>query len=203
MINTGVDDVTRRWTLRLVAGLAAGAVLLSGCSGQQEANDTLPGADATPSASEGELPPLGPEEFPVPAAAREKTPEGALAFAKYYMSLGTKIGEGTISANALLDLSDGCELCQQVASSYEADQAAGYTYRNSSHTFDEYALPALSGDTAELGFVYSQSAYIVVDEAGNEIDERSGDATGDLQSGMLLRWQDAVKAWTVTSLTVG
>jgi hypothetical protein len=90
--------VTRRWTLRLLAGLAAGAVVLSGCSERQEAADTLPEADATPSASEPELPPLGPPDLPVPDAAREKTPEGALAFAKYYMSLGTEIGMGTIPA---------------------------------------------------------------------------------------------------------
>ena len=203
MIDTGVDDVTRRWTLRLVAALAAGAVVLSGCSEQQEASDTLPGADASPSASEGELPPLGPPAHPVPAEARHRTPEGALAFAEYYMGLGTEIGEGAIPAEALLDLSEGCELCQEVADSYKADQAAGYTYRNLTYTFDEYAMPTLSGDTAELGFVYAQSAYTVVDAEGNEIQERSGAATGELQSGMLLRWKVPLKGWTVTSLTVG
>jgi hypothetical protein len=65
-----VDDVTRRWTLRLVAGLAAGAVALSGCSGRQEANDTLPEADASPSLSDASLPPLGPPDLPMPAEAR-------------------------------------------------------------------------------------------------------------------------------------
>ena len=195
--------MTRRWTLQLVAGLAAGAVVLSGCSERQEASDTLPGADASPSASEPSLPPLGPPNFPVPTEARYKTPEGALAFARYYMGLGTKIGEGTIPAEVLLELSAGCELCQQVADSYKADQAAGYIYHNATYTFDEYAPPTLSGDTAELGFVYAQSAYEVLDAEGNEITERSGDATGELQSGMILRWQEPLKSWTVTSLTIG
>jgi hypothetical protein len=186
-----------------VAGLAAGAVVLSGCSERQEANDTLPEADASPSASESELPPLGPPGHPVPAEARHKTPDGALAFAEYYMGLGTKIGEGSIPADALIELSDGCELCQQVADSYKADQAAGYTYQNSTYTFDEYAAPTLSGDTAELGFVYTQGAYTVVDAEGSQVTERSADATGELQSGMLLRWQEPVKSWTVTGLTIG
>ena len=83
MIDTGVDDVTRRWTLRLVAGLAAGAVVLSGCSERQEASDTLPEADASPSASQPELPPLGPPDLPMPAEARTQDAAGAEAFVQY------------------------------------------------------------------------------------------------------------------------
>ncbi len=119
------------------------------------------------------------------------------------MALGTKIGEGWIPAETLLELSEGCELCEQVAASYKSDQAAGYTYRGSSHTFDEYAMPTLSGDTAELGFVFTQGAYVVVDANGDEIKERSGTATGELQSGMFMHWQEDAKCWTVTSLTIG
>lgn len=203
MIDTGVDDVTRRWTLRLVAGLAAGAVVLSGCSERQEANDTLPGADASPSATEPELPPLGPPEFPVPDAAREKTPEGALAFAEYYISLGSEVGAGSIPAATFLDLSTGCALCRQIATSFKEDQAAGYTYQNFSYTFEEYGAPQLSGDMAELGFVYTQSDYAVVDRSGREIADRAGEATGELQSGMLLEWQPMHSCWLVTNLTIG
>jgi hypothetical protein len=198
-----VDDVTRRWTLRLVAGLAAGAVVLSGCSERQEAADTLPGADAEPSATEAELPPLGPPEFPVPVAAREKTPEGALAFAEYYISLGSEVGVGSIPAATFLDLSAGCALCREIAAYFEEDQAAGYTYQDFSYTFEEYGAPQLSGDTAELGFVYTQSDYTVVDRSGREVADRAGEATGDLQSGMLLEWQSAQSCWRVTSLTIG
>jgi len=203
VINMGVDDVTRRWTLRLVAGLAAGAVVLSGCSERQEAADTLPGADAGPSATEAELPPLGPPEFPAPDAAREKTPEGALAFARYYMSLGAEIGVGAIPAQALRDLSQSCALCNQVAASYEADQSAGYSHRGATHTFEEYGLPQVSGSTAEVGFVYTQSSYTVVNASGDELPERAGEASGELQSGMLLQWRNDLQGWIVTSLTVG
>ncbi len=195
--------MTRRWTLRLVAGLAAGAVVLSGCSERQEAADTLPEANATPSASEPELPPLGPPELPVPDAAREKTPEGALAFAKYYMSLGTEIGRGTIPAQSLRDLSKNCALCNQVAGSFEADRSAGYTYRGANYTFAEYGLPHIENATAEVGFVYAQGAYTVIDASGEEVPDRSGEASGELQSGMLLEWRSDLQSWLVTSLTVG
>ena len=45
VIDTRGDDVARRWSLRLVAGLLAGGVVLSGCSEKQEANDSLPTAE--------------------------------------------------------------------------------------------------------------------------------------------------------------
>jgi hypothetical protein len=177
-------------------------VLLSGCSEKQGANETLPSTSAAETTPE--LPPLGPKEFPVPAEAREKSPEGALAFAKYYMSLGTEIGKGTVPAQALLDLSTSeCRLCAQVAESFREDQAAGYTYMGSSDTFKEYGPPLLKGDTADLGFVFNQSSYTVVNSSGQEIPERAGQATGDLQSGMQLIWQDDLRAWLANSLTVG
>ncbi|MBB3084813.1 hypothetical protein [Geodermatophilus sabuli] len=197
-----MDDVARRTTLRLVAGLAVGVALLGGCAEKQEASDTLPSAGAA-EPSEAELPPLGPAEFPVPDGAREKTPEGALSFARYYMSLGKEIGAGSVPAQSLRDLSVSCPLCQQIAASYEADQQSGYTYRGFTYTFKEYGPPLVTGNEAELGFVYSQSEYVVVDASGREVLERSGDASGDLQSGMLLQWRADLNSWLVSSLTVG
>jgi hypothetical protein len=204
MINTRGDDVARRSTLRLAASLALGAVLLSGCSEKQEANDTLPTPSSSAAETTPELPPLGPEDFPVPVEAREKTPEGALAFAKYYMSLGMKIGQGDIPSKALLDLSTPeCRLCGRVAASFAEDQAAGYTRRGSSSTFEEYGLPLLTEDTADVGFVFTQSADQVIDREGKEVPSRAGKASGDLQSGMQLTWRDDLECWLVNSLTVG
>jgi len=76
-----VDDVARRTTLRLVAGLAAGVALLGGCSEKQEASDTLPNAGAA-EPSEAELPPLGPADLPMPDEARTKDAAGAVAFVR-------------------------------------------------------------------------------------------------------------------------
>ena len=79
-------DVGRGWSLRLVAGLAVGAVVLIGCSREQEAADTLPSADA-PVATEEELPPLGPEDLRMPDEARTQDAAGAEAFVRYYIDL--------------------------------------------------------------------------------------------------------------------
>lgn len=195
--------MTRRWTLRVAACLVAGTAVLTGCSEKQEASSSLPSATSAEPTQE-ELPPLGPAEFPVPAEARAKTPDGALAFAKYYMAVGGPIGQGSVPAEVLLDLSTSeCRLCGQIARSFADDQAAGYTYRGSTSTFEELGLPRLQGDQAELGFVFSQSAYTVINSAGQEVPERASQASGDLQSGMLVLWSEVSSSWLVSSLTVG
>jgi hypothetical protein len=193
--------MTRRSTVGLLACLLAAGLALAACSEKQEAS-SLPSKSAAP--TEDALPPLGPEDFPVPAEAREKTPAGALAFAKYYMALGTEIGLSDIPAQSLLDLSTpDCRLCRQVAETFSADQAAGYRRQGSTSTFKDYGAPLLSGDTADIGFAFSQSADRVVDRQGNDVASRAGQASGVLQSGMQLTWRDDLKCWLVNSLTIG
>jgi hypothetical protein len=195
--------MTRRSTIGLLACLLATGAVLGGCSEAQKANDTLPSTSAaTP--TEEELPPLGPADLPVPAEAREKTPEGALAFAKYYMALGTKIGRGDFPSHFLLDLSTTeCRLCGRVAASFAEDEVAGYKHIGSSHTFKEYALPRIASDTAEVGFVYSQSAYTVIDANGQDVPSQAAVASGELQAGMLLEWHSELNCWLVSNLTIG
>ena len=194
--------MTRRLGLQLAAILAAGCVALTGCAEKQEASHTLPTASAA--ASTPDLPPQGPEAFPVPAEAREKTPEGALAFAKYFIALGTEIGKGKAPSQALLDLSTPeCRLCNQVAKSYSDDQAAGYKYVGDSYTFKEYGPPLMTGDVAEIGFDYTQGAYSVVDANGQDVPSRAGKESGVLSSGMRLDWRDDLHSWLVANLTIG
>ncbi|MGY1664239.1 DUF6318 family protein [Geodermatophilus sp. SYSU D00705] len=197
-----MDDVARRTTLRLAAGLAAGVALLGGCSEKQEASDTLPSADAT-QPSEAELPSLGPAEFPVPDEAREKTPEGALAFTRYYIDLNGYIADGPRDPQPLLDLSQSCRQCRQVVQSYTDDRAAGYAYRDFSYTFLEAGPGLLEGDTAQVGFVYEQGPFTVLDTSGQQVTDRSTAATGKLQSGTMLKWDESLSTWIVTELTIG
>jgi hypothetical protein len=120
------------------------------------------------------------------------------------MTLGTEIGKGTIPAQVLLDLSTpDCRTCGQIAASFAEDQAAGYTRQGSTSTFEEYDLPQLSGETADVGFVFAQTADIVVDSEGREVPSRAGAESGDLQSGMQLIWREDLQSWLVNSLTVG
>ncbi len=202
VIDTGVDDVARR-TLRLVAGMTIGVALLGGCAEEQPASDTLPTASAEAEPSDAGLPPLGPAGFPVPPEAREKTPDGALEFTRYYIDLNGYIATEGQNPNPLIDLSENCRQCQQVAESYSKDLAAGFSYENFTYSFTENGPGLLQGDTAQVGFVYEQGAFVVVDSTGNLVDERSTASTGELHSGTVLRWDSGRSTWLVTELTIG
>ena len=191
------------WTARTAAALVLAVAALSGCSGEQPANDTLPEPTAEATASAEALPPLGPPDFPVPAEAREKTPEGALEFTRYYISLLEHIGNGTLNPQPLLDLSLECSHCQQVADSLNRDREAGYRYGNLSVSFHGYGPGVISGEQAEVGFVYSQSTLTVYDTTGETVQAESAPATGDLQSGAFLVWRDDLRSWLITEMTIG
>ncbi|RBY87368.1 hypothetical protein [Blastococcus sp. TF02A-26] len=188
---------------RTTAGLGLAAVLLCGCSDESKPAETLPSASDSPSTSAEALPPLGPPDFPVPAEAREKTPEGALEFIRYYMRLTEESAERRLDPQTLVDLSQGCGICIQISESIAGDQAAGYRYEATSTDFRPNGPGILSGDQAEVAFVYSQGPVTVLDAAGQVVAARSAPATGELQSGAQLVWDAQRSTWLVTSLTVG
>ncbi len=188
---------------RTTAAVVVAVAVLSGCSDEQPANETLPTTSAEPSPSAEELPPLGPADFPVPDEAREKTPEGALEFTRYYVALGAHIGTGPLDPRPLLDLSRGCSQCQRVADAYANDLQAGYRYGAAGYSFEELGPGVLSSDSAQVAFIYSQEAFEVVDSSGAVVPERSSPSTGPLQSGAVLTWDQALRTWLVTELTIG
>lgn len=201
MINTGVDDVTRRWTLRLVAGLAAGAVLLSGCSGQQEANDTLPGADATPSASEAELPPLGPPDLPMPAEARTQDAAGAEAFVRYYIDLINRTST-VMDAAPLREFSEGCEDCGRIAAATQDAAAIGQDYEGGEMTVLQSGEPLIEGGTAQMALRVDQAEFKVLDATGTPV-EGGSPAYSNVSGGAALEWDDQRQTWLMTQLTFG
>ncbi|MGK5172564.1 DUF6318 family protein [Geodermatophilus sp. CPCC 205761] len=198
-----MDDVAGRATLRLVAGMTIGVALLGGCAEEQPASDTLPAASAEAEPSDADLPPLGPADFPVPPKARDKTPDGALEFTRYYIDLNGYIATEGQDPQPLIDLSENCKQCQQVAESYSNDRASGYSYDNFTYSFTGNGPGLIQGDTAQVGFVYEQGAFTVVDSTGNTVNERSAAATGELQSGTVLQWDSGRNTWLVTELTIG
>jgi hypothetical protein len=194
--------VTRRLGLQLAAILVAGSVALTGCTDKQEASQTLPTTSAAETTTA--LPSLGPAAFPVPTEARKKTPDGALAFGKYYVDLVFKVDEAGVPSQSLLDLSTpDCRTCKQVAASSAQDQAAGYKHLGTSHSFEEYGPPLLKNNVAEIGFDYRQGASTVIDANGQEVPSRAGKDTGVLSSGIRLEWRDDLQAWLVANLTIG
>lgn len=188
---------------RTAAALVVAAGALAGCSGAEPASETLPTTSAQAAPTSDALPPLGPADFPMPPEAREKTPDGAVEFTRYYIALGHHISEGIDDPQPLLNLSRNCEQCQMVAHQYAEDRAADYAYAASTFVFDEYGPALLEGDAADVGFVYSQGPFTVHDTTGAPVAERSAPATGDLQSGALLIWDSTLSTWLVTSLTIG
>ena len=201
MINTGVDDVTRRWTLRLVAGLAAGAVVLSGCSERQEASDILPQADASPSATEAELPPLGPPDLPMPAEARTQDAAGAEAFVRYYIDLINRTST-VMDAAPLREFSDSCAECNRLATNTEIDAAAGRDYEDGAITVTEVAAPLIEDGTAEMAFRVDQARFTVI-EPGGSPGEGGSEAFTNILGGVSLSWDDSRTSWVMTGLTFG
>ena len=195
-----MDDVTRRWTLRLVAGLAAGALVLSGCSERQEASDTLPGADASPSASEPELPPLGPPDLPMPAEARTQDAAGAEAFVRYYIDLISN-AQASLDSTWIRNLSSGCETCDQLAVSFDEDRTLGYARVGGDVRVSSIPTPAIKDDEAQAAFTLQQSAQRVT-KNGTPIAGLDSPERDNLSAGAILTWQEGRQTWFVARLDV-
>jgi hypothetical protein len=193
--------VTRRWTLRLLAGLAAGAVVLSGCSERQEAADTLPEADATPSASEPELPPLGPPDLPMPAEARTQDAAGAEAFVRYYIDLINRTSS-VMDAAPLREFSDGCTECNRIASNTEVAAANGQVFRDGEISIIQMGKPLIADGTAQLALRVDQARFVVVDASGTSVDGGS-EAYTNISGGVALEWNSSDMTWSMTQLTFG
>jgi hypothetical protein len=192
--------VTRHWTLRLAAGLAAGAVVLSGCSERQEASDTLPGADASPSASEPELPPLGPPDLPMPAEARTQDAAGAEAFVRYYMD-AYNYALRTLNPTALSDLSSNCETCHLLIEQVRDVNARGQRYEGGDVRISEFTTPVINDTEAQFALSLIQSPLSVTAD-GDAIDGRSYPERSSPASGGLLRWDASRATWLMTQLSV-
>ena len=192
--------MTRRWTLRLVAGLAAGALVLSGCSERQEASDTLPGADASPSASEPELPPLGPPDLPMPAEARTQDAAGAEAFVRYYIDLINRTST-VMDAAPLREFSNGCTECDRIAGDYNNDAAAGYRYDGGRITLLEVGEPLISNSTtAEVAFRFNLEPLTVVDAGGTPVPDLTFEGSNGSLGSAALQWIEPGSTWRATQL---
>ena len=116
--------MARPWGVGVVALLVMGPLVLGGCSDTKQAGSTLPSTTKAAATSTSSLPPLGPADFPVPPAARQKTPDGVIAFTKYYVALMNHQAEA-LDSTPLRDLSRECQACKELADSYDQVKAAG------------------------------------------------------------------------------
>jgi hypothetical protein len=192
--------VTRQWSVRLVAGLAVVAALLSGCSEKQPANETLP--SASPAETTPELPPLGPEDMPMPDEARTQDAAGAEAFVRYYIGLINRTSD-VMDAESLRALSDGCRQCDRIADGTEQDASLGYRYEGGQLTVIAFGEPSVSDSTSEMVIRVDQAPLTVVDASGAPVPNRGSGAFAGLSGGAALRWDAGRQTWLVTNLTFG
>lgn len=193
--------MSRRWTLRLAVCLVAGSAVLTGCSDKQEASDSLPSTSSA-APTEDELPPLGPEDLPMPDEARTQDAAGAEAFVRYYFELINRTST-VMDAQPLRDLSDGCRDCDRIADNVEKDAAAGYQYRGGTVTITDTGPPLLKPGTAEIGLIVDQAPSYAVDSAGAEVDELALPAYADVSGAASMLWNPEQKTWLMSSFTLG
>jgi hypothetical protein len=189
--------VRRRWSLRLVTGLAVTTALVGGCSSKQEANDTLPSAAET--SSSPALQPLGPPDFPVPDEARTQDAAGAEAALRYYLALVTH--QQAKDGQPLRDLSRDCDFCNFLAARADEDAAAGYTFKGGDIAVEDMSPPALHKGLAEFAFSAGQSAVVVVGADGQPVPGRGEAKLSGLSGAAAMTWSNDLSAWLMTQLS--
>lgn len=190
----------RRWSAGVVACAVAVPLLLGGCAEKHQASESLPPTSkATASAT---LPPLGPADFPVPAEARKKSPEGVEAFTRYYLALINRTSS-IMDATDLRSLSDGCETCDRIATDTEKDLSAGYHYQGGDITITSVAPATTDGIVGDIAFLASQAPMAVVDSGGSPVPGLTFKAFDKLSSAAAVRWDPSRDSWIMTQLTLG
>jgi hypothetical protein len=194
--------VTRRWTLRIGAGLVVAATLLTGCSEKHEASTTLP----TSSAAENtpELPPLGPDDLPMPKEARTQDAAGAEAFVRYYFDLLNQSLTDMDPQYLRFFAEAACDTCERIATETEDDAAQGYTYDGGELTISgDVSVLMSQPHEAQAGFVADQAPLTVLDRAGNPVPDLLFAGKPGLNSGTIAIWDESATTWKLTELTLG
>jgi hypothetical protein len=178
------------------------AVLLSGCSEKQEANNTLPNATSSPLETTPELPPLGPEDLPMPEEARTQDAAGVEAFVRYYFELINRTAK-TLDSAPLRNLSKGCDDCDRIADNAEANAGAGNRYEGGHITILEVAPPLVKGTSGDMAIRIDQSALVVRDPTGAPVPEGGSHAYTGLPGSVAVEWDRTAKSWVVTYMAFG
>jgi len=195
--------VTRRSAKRVAATLGVTAALVSGCSEKQEASTTLPDASSSaPAETTTELPPLGPEDMPMPDEARTQDTAGAEAFVRYYIELINRTST-VMDAEPLRQLSDGCEDCARLATNTEQAARAGEDYEGGQITITDVTPPLIVSGEAEMAVRIDQAALSVLDASGRPIADRGSRAYPGLPGSAAAVWDPDRRTWLMTALTFG
>ena len=177
--------------LRVLLVAVVGAVLVSGCTAETPANDTLPTASEGAESS-AELEPLGPADLPMPVEARERTPAGAEAFIRYYMDIYND-AQMALNADYMEQFSQSCATCDELISNIREDASAALSYEGGQVTTD-FVSTTVEGDVAEGAFSIQQAELHVRDSSGTERADLSAPAS-ELSCGAILTWSNSTHSW--------
>ncbi|RBY77330.1 hypothetical protein DQ239_10535 [Blastococcus sp. TF02-09] len=195
--------MTRGWALRLTACFLAGGAVLTGCSEKQEASESLPTTSSAEPTEEA-LPPLGPEDLPLPDEARTQDAAGAEAFVRYYFQLLNRSLTDMDVQYLRQFAEDGCDVCERVARKTEDDAAQGYRYRGGELTVSgEMSVIVTGASEAQSAFTAVQAPMTVLDRGGNPVPGLVFDGENALSSGTITVWDASLQSWTLTELTLG
>jgi hypothetical protein len=191
--------------VRVASCLVVAAVAVSGCSEKQEAGNTLPLASSSaPAETTTELPPLGPEDMPMPAEARTQDAAGAEAFVRYYFRLLNQ-SLTTMDPQFLRLFADiSCDVCERIASETATDASQGYSYGGGELTISgDISVTMTDLEEAQTAFVADQAPMTVLDRAGAPVPDLVFQGKKGLPCGTIAAWDEASKSWTLTELTLG
>lgn len=169
-------------------------VSLGACSSDPQPK-TLPPLESTSSSPSVSPSATVPE---IPPAAKEKTAEGASAFASYYLDLVGRSFESA-DATALRALtSDACGGCQALIDDIEALRSQKRRRQGGGYEVSAAVSPALETEVAIVDIRYSRSAANIVDTMGAVVASAPPVAAQDAQ----LQVEFGIAGWTATGYRI-
>ena len=142
----------------MIAGLAVGAAFLSGCAAKEEASSSLPAPTSKAAPTTAALPPLGPPDFPVPAAARTKDAAGAEAFMRYWIDLLNR-QRAIPSGQPFASLGPALPDCLRIARNYDTAAAAGNKYDGGELKINDLPPVTVRGAAVIVSFGLDKRRY--------------------------------------------
>jgi hypothetical protein len=181
----------------------AAIALVTACTAEAE----QPSADLPPASSSSaeptpELPPLGPEDFPIPDEARTKDEAGAEAFLRYYIDLLNR-QQAIPAGEPIRALGPDCQQCAVIAQRLDEAAEAGLHIEGGEVSIIDGPGIAPRGETANLAFIARAEAARVRDAQGNLVPEEEQPVQDRLPSALEVTWSEQQRSWLASGLSFG
>lgn len=144
--------------MRIAVGLTAVLLAVSGCS-DDPAPSSLPPLPSPTTASAA-------SPLPVPEAAKAETPQGAVAFVKYYLDVVNRAFASSSSAPVRRLSHPECDACNALIRAIEEPGAPGEEASGGDYEVVFAEAPQVSGGDVTVSLRYALTEARVVDGAG-------------------------------------